>query len=289
MPAADIEVDVGLVRLLLDAQRPDLARLEIRPLAFGWDNFSFRIGDDHVARLPRRAIAAGLIENEARWLPELAPDLPLPVPTPEFVGEPMDRYPWRWLITPFIPGQPAGEVTAFDVARCSEQIGDFLKQLHQVAPSEAPANPYRGGPLTDRDAATRQRLDAVADRRARGRLARLWAEALSADLFEGSPVWIHGDLHPQNLLVADRVLAGVIDFGDITAGDPATDLAVAWSLASDFQDRFWEAYGPSGDSLRLRARGWAISLGLAYVASSADNPSMERIGETTLRAVLDLS
>jgi len=289
MPAADVEVDVGLVRLLLSAQRPDLARLDIRPLAFGWDNFSFRVGVDHVARLPRRAIAAGLIENEARWLPELAPGLPLPIPTPEFVGEPMDRYPWRWLITPFISGQPAGGVIDFDGARCSEQIGDFLKELHHLAPSEAPANPFRGGLLSDRDVATRRRLDAVADGRARGRLAELWSESLSADPFEGSPVWIHGDLHPQNLLVADRVLTGVIDFGDITAGDPATDLAVAWSLAPDFQGTFWEAYGPSGDALRLRARGWAISLGLAYVASSADNPSMERVGETTLRAVLDLS
>ena len=45
-------------------------------------------------------------------------------------------------------------------------------------------------------------------------------------------VWIHGDLHPGNLLVRDGRLSGVLDFGDVTAGDPATDLSVGWMLLS---------------------------------------------------------
>jgi len=289
MPTAEVEVDAALVRALLETQRPELADEEIRPLAFGWDNVSFRLGDDRVARMPRRAMAARLIENEATWLPQLAPGLPLPVPAPEFIGEPEAQYPWRWLIVSFIAGQPAGTVVDLDIPRCAEQMGRFLKALHREAPADAPPNPFRGGPLCHRDETTRQRFEVVEDLPARARLAALWDESLTAVAFQGSPTWLHGDLHPQNLLVVDGALSGVIDFGDITSGDPATDLVVAWNLVSDAHEAFWEAYGSNDDSLRARARGWAISLGLAYLANSADNPTMERIGERTLRSVLDLS
>jgi len=289
MPAAEVDIDVALVRRLLDAQRPDLAGNEIIPLAFGWDNVSFRIGEGRVARFPRRGLAARLIDNEARWLPQLAPSLPLPVPVPEFVGEPTSGYPWRWLIVPFIPGEPAGTVDDIELAECAVQVGRFLGALHREAPPGAPSNPYRGVALADRDEAIRQRFESLGDLPARSRLVSLWNEAVAAPTFTDPAVWLHGDLHPQNLLVADGRLSGVIDFGDITAGDPATDLAVAWSLVPDEHETFWAAYLPGDSSLRTRARGWAIALGLAYVANSADNPVMEQIGECTLRAVVDLS
>ncbi|HEX6222590.1 MAG TPA: aminoglycoside phosphotransferase family protein [Acidimicrobiia bacterium] len=289
MPAAEVEIDSALVRHLLESQRPDLAEAEIAPLSFGWDNVSFRIGASRVARLPRREMAAGLIENEATWLPELAPRLPLPVPAMEFLGEASGRYPWRWLITPFISGEPAGTVPDLDVTGCATQIGGFLAALHRPAPANAPHNPFRGGPLNDRDETTRQRFAALHRPADRARLSSLWDESLTAEPFDGAPVWLHGDLHPQNLLVTDGTLSGVIDFGDITSGDPATDLVVAWSLVGKEHELFWDAYGSTAAALRLRARGWAISLGLAYVANSADNPAMESIGEETLQAVLDLS
>lgn len=289
MPAAEVDIDLDLVRRLIRLQRPDLASAEIRPLAFGWDNASFRVGGARVARLPRREVAAGLIDNEARWLPKLAPGLPLPIPVPEFVGEPVDGYRWRWLIAPYIPGTPAGTLVDLDVAECARQLGGFLKSLHTDAPLDAPINPFRGVPLAARDATTRKRLAVVSDHVERSRLTQLWEEALAATPFDLAPVWLHGDLHPQNLLVDDDRLSGVIDFGDITAGDPATDLAVAWSFAAEHNVGFWEAYGSVDEVLRLRARGWAIALGLAYLSSSADNPIMERIGTRTLRAVLDLS
>ncbi len=289
MPAAEVDIDAALVRRLLEGQRPDLTGAEITPLAFGWDNVSFRIGERRVARLPRRALAAGLVENEATWLPKLAPRLPLPVPAPEFLGEPSAFYPWPWVIAPHIPGVPAGTLPDLDIGVCARQIGRFLRALHQEAPVDAPPNPFRGGPLSDRDEATQQRFPAVPDHAERARLIELWGESLAAEPYEQPPVWLHGDLHPQNLLVVDGQLSGVIDFGDITAGDPATDLAVAWNLVPEEHEVFWEAYGSDDSSLRVRARGWAIALGLAYVANSADNAAMERIGEHTLKAVLGLS
>jgi aminoglycoside phosphotransferase (APT) family kinase protein len=205
------------------------------------------------------------------------------------MGEPSALYPWRWLIAPHIPGVSAGIVTDLDIAVCAGQLGRFLKALHQEAPIEAPSNPFRGGPLSDRDEVTRRRIAAVRERSERARLMELWAGSLAAERYGRPPVWLHGDLHPGNLLVVDGQVSGVIDFGDITAGDPATDLAVAWNLVATDQETFWAEYGSDDTPLRLRGRGWAIALGLAYLSNSADNPMMEQIGEQTLRAVLELS
>lgn len=289
MPTAEVAVDVGLVRSLLDSQRPDLADEAVTPLAFGWDNVSFRLGDSRVARFPRREVAVGLITNEARWLPHVAPRLPLSVPTPEFVGEPGVGYPWSWLVVPYLKGQSAAVSKSLDIDQCALQLGRFLACLHTPAPDDAPVNPYRGVPLASRDEKTRRQLSHIANVALREGLESLWVEALAADEFSGPPLWLHGDLHPHNLLVSDGKLSGVIDFGDITSGDPAVDLAVAWSFLAAAPDAFWKSYGRADEVMKVRARGWAVALGLAYVSNSADNPVMEAVGERTLAAVVNVS
>jgi aminoglycoside phosphotransferase (APT) family kinase protein len=109
-------------------------------------------------------------------------------------------------------------------------------------------------------------------------------------------VWLHGDLHPANILVNDGQVSGVIDFGDITAGDPASDLSVAWMLLPPgCHAIFWSAYqaasgragGPADDALRARARGWALNLAVVFLAHSEDNPVLRQVGRRTLSAVLD--
>lgn len=288
MPPAEVDIEVDLVRTLVADQYPDLAGLPIRRLAFGWDNVSFRLGPDHVARLPRRELSAHLVSNEARWLPELASALPLPVPVPIFLGAPGHGYPWPWLIAPLLRGTPFWESADIDHRSCARQLGGFLAALHRTAPRDAPENPYRGGPLVDRDEATRSRLDSLAGVVDSGRLQAVWSEAHIAKPPSHAPVWLHGDLHAANLLFAGGKVAGVLDFGDITAGDPATDLAIAWTFVpSRHREAFWDVYGNADRDLRLRAKAWALSLGTAYLAFSADNPTMAGIGERALAAVLE--
>ncbi len=288
MPAAEVEISVELVRRLLSEQRPELVDRPLDPIAFGWDNVSFRIGTDLVVRLPRRELAAALIENEARWLPDLAQYLPLPVPVPLFVGDPGEGYPWHWLIAPLLPGVPASTAMRIEYEVCAIQLAEFLVALHHPAPEEAPVNPFRGGPLSDRDTSTRERLEDLEEIVDIDRLVDLWDRALEAPGHASEPVWLHGDPHPGNLLISAGALSGVIDFGDISRGDPATDLALVWSfLPLSQRDTFWESYGDSDPYLRERARGWALSLGAVLLAHSADNPTMRAIGERTLRAVLD--
>jgi aminoglycoside phosphotransferase (APT) family kinase protein len=288
MPAADLDVDVALLRRLLAAQHRDLAHLPIEPLAFGWDNVTFRVGSTLVARLPRREMAAPLVEHEQRWLPHLAARLPLPVPRPVRIGVPSEEYPWRWTLCHYLRGETAALSDVRDDDEVARQLGQFVRSMHQAATPAAPVNPFRGVPLADRSEATGKRLaelDGLIDSR---RLGELWRRALDASPWSGPPVWLHGDLHPCNVLIDRGRVSGVIDFGDITAGDPATDLAAGWMVFGERARRhFRAAAGRVDDATWTRARGWAMSLGVAFLASSADDPPGEAVARTTLEAVLE--
>jgi aminoglycoside phosphotransferase (APT) family kinase protein len=297
MPAAEVEVSADLVRRLLDDQHPDLADLPVEFLANGWDNELYRIGDRLVARLPRRALAAEIIKNEQRWLPGLAPRLPLPIPYPERTGVPACGYPYSWSVVPYLPGVPAAHAS-FDPAGAAAAVGGFLGALHAPAPADAPANRSRGVPLAGRAGTFAANLTLLGgqDRFDRDAVRHAWDAALAAPGYDGPPVWLHGDLHPANILVSDGQVSGVIDFGDITAGDPATDLSVAWMLLpTDGHASFWSAYqaavgtrdGRIDNALRARAKGWALNLGIVFLAHSADNPVLREIGRRTLSAVLE--
>jgi aminoglycoside phosphotransferase (APT) family kinase protein len=291
MPAAEVEVSADLVRRLLADQHPDLARLPVEFLANGWDNELYRVGDELVARLPRRALGAQIIINEQRWLPGLAPRLPLPIPRPERTGVPACGYPYSWSVVPYLPGVPAAQASSFDPAAAAAAVGGFLGALHVPAPADAPANPFRGVPLAERAGTFAANLALIGGQVDRDAVLRAWVAALTAPGYDGPPVWLHGDLHPANILVNDGQVSGVIDFGDITAGDPASDLSVAWMLLpTGGHAIFWSAYQAAGgradDAVRARARGWALNLAVVFLAHSEDNPVLRQVGRRTLSTVL---
>ena len=287
MPAAEVDVSVELVRQLLAEQHPDLAGLPLGVLANGWDNMVCTVGADLLARLPRRALAAELVMHEQRWLPMLAPGLPLPIPAPVRVGRPAGRYPWNWSVVPFLPGEVAALAAPDDLASAAVALGEFLAALHVPAPPDAPVNPFRGGPLAGRASRVTEHLGLVASGTEAGAARAIWDSAAEADPWAGPPAWVHGDLHPANILVNAGQISAVIDFGDLTSGDPANDLSVAWMLLPAKERAiFWHAYGQADDHTRARARGWALSLALVFLTYSADNPLMAQIGTHTFREVL---
>jgi aminoglycoside phosphotransferase (APT) family kinase protein len=286
-PAGEVALDASLVRALLREQHPDLAHLVPVKVAEGWDNALFRLGNELAVRLPRRAASAMLIEHEQRWLPQLSERLPLAVPVPVRVGVPSLTFGWAWSVVPWLPGQSLLQAALPDPVGTAAVLARFLRALHQPAPVDAPRNPWRGVPLEARTAALHQhlqQLDGVVNRTA---ILGLWNRALSAPKWPGPALWIHGDLHPGNLLVSDDRLSAVVDFGDLTSGDPATDLSVLWMLPRAIRSRFEAWTGENSDALRLRARGWALALGLAYSAQSRDDAPMAALGERTISAALN--
>jgi aminoglycoside phosphotransferase (APT) family kinase protein len=207
------------------------------------------------------------------------------VPVPIRVGAPSDAFPWAWSVVPWFDGLPASTLQPAGRRAWARALADFIADLHLPAPEDAPANPYRGVPLAARDAVVRPRLTSF---EASGRLLAVWESALRAPPWDGPPVWLHGDLHPANLIVRDRRLAAVIDFIDLTSGDPATDLATAWLTfdaagRADFRAALDARCGHRAETW-ARARGWALALASAIADDT--NRAMAALAAHTLRHVL---
>ncbi|MFJ3384831.1 MULTISPECIES: aminoglycoside phosphotransferase family protein [unclassified Curtobacterium] len=287
-PAAEFTVDVPLVRALLADQHPDLAGLPLEVVADGWDNVVVRLGDLLAVRLPRREAAARLIEHEQRWLPEIAERVAaiVPVPDPVRIGRPALGYPWSWSIVRWLPGTAAGVRPGGTAV--AEALAAFVGLLHVPAPADAPVNPVRAVPLATRSDAVLERLR-TADVPRAGALAALWRTAAALPAYAGPPVWVHGDLHPFNLLVepgphGDR-LSAVVDFGDVTAGDPAVDLATAWLTLDREARRTFRALVAADDDTWTRARGWAVSIASALATS--DDSAFRTVARRGIDATLD--
>jgi aminoglycoside phosphotransferase (APT) family kinase protein len=293
-PPAEVEIDTALLRKLLQEQLPELAEQPLQLLDTGWDNVSFRLGSHRVVRMPRRASAVPLIENEQKWLPLLAPRLPIDVPAPLAVGRPGPGYPWPFSVLPWLPGRTADlDPPAADQA---ERFAEFLHALHQPAPADAPSNAYRGVPLAERAAATEERMV-----RLRGETNALTPEVEAAwrTGLDAAPArearWLHGDLHARNVLVDEGNFSAVIDWGDITVGDGATDLAAVWMLFDDARarQRVREAYTEARGAKPLvatwqRALGWAVFFGVVLLDSGRiDDRRHAAMGEATLRRITE--
>jgi aminoglycoside phosphotransferase (APT) family kinase protein len=272
------QIDAPLVRRLIAAQFPEWAGLPIRPVAAGgWDNRTFHLGDDMSVRLPSASAYALAVDKEHRWLPVLAPRLPLPIPVPVAKGEPAEGYPYRWSVYRWIDGEPAAADGIKDLSDFAADLAGFLVALGRVDPTGGPApgqhNWFRGGPLRKYDEETRDAIDAL-----RGHIPgdvawEIWQTALRAT-WDGRPVWFHGDIASGNLLLRHGVLGAVIDFGTSGVGDPSCDLAIAWTLLS----------GPSREAFRTglsadpgtwaRGRGWALWKALiTYAGSRQTDPA----------------
>ncbi|WP_106401833.1 phosphotransferase [Actinocorallia populi] len=271
MTHTEIEITAELVRDLLRDQHPDLADRPVRLGARGWDNQLWRVGDDLAVRLPWATQSAdALLRKEYDWLPGLAPRLPLPVPVPQRFGEPSALFPRPWIVTTWVPGEPADRAPVTRAAEAADALAAFLTALHRPAPDGAPIGRDRGGPLGEhsegflRQLASAAEMGLVPDPDA---VRAVWDDAAAAPGWAGPALWLHGDLHPANVLTADGALCGVIDFGDLCAGDPACDLAAAWILLpDDTVDLFHAAYRPTADAATLRrARGWAVGRALSGI------------------------
>jgi aminoglycoside phosphotransferase (APT) family kinase protein len=283
--AADIFLDELLVRRLLRAQHPDLAELNLRLVANGWDNDLYRLGADLVVRLPRRRVAVPLIESEQRWLPAIAARVSVTIPTPVRVGLPSDDFPWPWTITGWFEGTIASQTPFAEHGALATDLAGFVRELHTAAPLDAPANPFRGVPLAERGVAFLDRLGTGTVPHL-GEVDRIWQDALRAEPWTGAPVWLHGDLHPANILTRDGHLAAVLDFGDLTSGDPASDLATAWLTFDPDGRAAFRASLEYDEATWRRARGWVVVLASAFLANSADSPAMLRIGTHAIDQVI---
>jgi aminoglycoside phosphotransferase (APT) family kinase protein len=290
--AADVVVpviDEHLARRLVDAQFPQWASLPITPVRFGGvDNRTFRLGDEMSVRLPSADWYALQVDKEQRWLPVLAAQLPLPIPTPVAKGVAGDGYPYSWSVYRWLHGEITTEPAIGDWTEYAITLAGFLAALQRVDASEGPApgrhNFYRGGPLTTYADETIRAIETLGDEEIQiDAVRRAWDDAM-ATTWRRDPVWFHGDVATGNLLLDGGRLAAVIDFGCSGVGDPACDVVIAWTLL----------VGPSRDAFRTtlgvdpgtwsRGRGWALWKALITLVDELDRDTGDA---TVARPVID--
>jgi aminoglycoside phosphotransferase (APT) family kinase protein len=257
---SEIEVSEDLVRDLLREQHPDLAELPIREVAGGWGNQMWRLGDDLAVRMQRMDTSPDLQLKERRWLPLLASRLPLPIPTPVRSGTPSERFPKIWTVMTWVQGTPLDHCSISRGDHAADLLAAFLKALHVEAPADAPDASDFGAHPKECTGGFEHFLQAVdLEGFAVDDIRTVWDEAVAAVEWRSPRVWVHGDLHPANVVIADGTLAGVVDFGAVFAGDPAWDLAAAWLLLPPGSAlRFFDSYAQADEATVRRARGLAV-------------------------------
>ncbi len=270
-PAADPpEITADLVRRLVAEQLPHLAGRAVTPVPRqGWDNRTFRLGDDLTVRLPSAAGYVAAVEKEDRALPLMAAHLPVPVPVPVATGRPSAAFPFPWSVRRWIDGEPLDHARDVDRDGLARDLAAFLVALRAVPAADGPVagrhSFFRGchpGVYGDEVAEALVRLGPRVDAAA---CRAVWQDAVTT-AWPGPPVWFHGDVAAGNLLVAGGRLAAVIDLGTCGVGDPACDLVVAWTFFDAPERReLRDAVGLDAATWR-RARGWALWKALVTVA-----------------------
>jgi aminoglycoside phosphotransferase (APT) family kinase protein len=293
MHADEIETDASLVRRLLEAQFPQWAALPVEPLpSGGTDNALYLLGGDMVVRLPKRERTSGTLEKERRWLPELAPLLPLDVPLPLADGRPGEGYPCEWAVYRWLEGDDATAAPVGDAALLASDLAAFVAALHRIdlagGPGPGEHNFGRGEPLAARDDGTRAAIASLQDELDTAAVTAVWEAALLAPGWAKPAVWVHGDLDLRNLLVDGGRLSAVIDWGCLGVGDPACDVALAWKVLPAEHRAGFRAALAVDDATWARAAGWVLSqavMALGYYTLET-NPILVLEGRRWLDEIL---
>jgi aminoglycoside phosphotransferase (APT) family kinase protein len=262
MHADEVEIDISLVRRLLAAQFPHWADLPVEPVdSAGTDNAMYRLGEDMAVRLPRIDGAVRDVEREQRWLPRLAPLLPVAVPAPLGMGMPAEGYPWHWSVYRWLEGENPTVDGLAEPGLLAKDLADFVTALRRIDTTDGPPA-GRGVPLARRDAPTRAAIEDLHGTVDTGAATAAWEQAVQIPEWPGPAAWVHGDLSPGNVLIAQGRLSAVIDFAGVGVGDPTVDLIVAWNLLPAGARNLFRAALQVDDATWSRGRGWALSIAL---------------------------
>ncbi|WP_425874223.1 aminoglycoside phosphotransferase family protein [Streptomyces sp. DT193] len=280
-------IDAALVKRLIAAQFPQWSGLPVVPVEVdGWDNRTYRLGEDMAVRLPTAAGYAPAVDKECDWLPRLAPSLPVAIPSVLAKGAPGEGYPFSWSVRSWLDGQTASPERVGDLTQFATVVAEFLLALQRCDTTGGPLagahSWYRGASPAHYDDETRRCLAALTGRIDTARAIKVWDAALSVERHK-APVWFHGDIAPGNLLVAGGKLTAVIDFGTSGVGDPACDLVIAWTMFfGDSRDAFRYKVGQDHGTW-ARARGWALWKALLTLVECTDTD--EQRASTNLRVI----
>lgn len=281
----EIIIDAKLVKNLIDEQFPQWSQLPMRAVKVsGWDNRTFHLGDEMLVRMPSSEDYAWQVEKEQKWLPKLAPHLPLKIPVPLAMGMPSQDYPWNWSIYRWLPGETAAIDPINNLENFAKQLAEFLNTLRRIDTAGGPVagfhSFYRGGSLKMYDQETRRAIETLKNKIDTKLATTIWETALQSE-WQNAPAWVHGDMSAGNLLVQHGQLSAVIDFGQLAVGDPACDLVVAWTLFKNESRMIFRNTINLDKSTWERACGWVLWKNLIVLAkiSNPNNTESKKANE----------
>lgn len=269
-----MDIDALLVKKLIAKQFPEWNELLIKPVAtHGWDNRTFHLGQEMVVRLPSNEDYAPQILKEFKWLPILSKKLSYQITRPIALGHPSTEYPWHWSINNWIEGETASIKRLPNINQFAHELGHFITELQSIDSANGPEagahNFYRGGCLSAYDHEMQMAIPKIKNIRERTIATRLWHDALASN-WENKPVWVHGDIATGNLLVLDGQLCAVIDFGLLSIGDPACDLAIAWNFFTGESREIFKKSIVLDQNTWIRALGWTFWKALCWPVKGMD-------------------
>lgn len=278
-----VKITLSLATELIAEQFPQWASLPIQPVEVsGWDNRTFRLGQEMSIRLPSVECYAAKVQKGQEWLPFLAPQISVPIPKPLALGQPSKNYPWHWSIYRWIEGKSANIIRIDDLnlSLIATQLAQFLKELHTIDSTHGlkpgAHNFYRGDSPAVYDHETRSAIEQLRNCIDADAATSVWEKAISSQ-WEKNPVWIHGDFSAGNILIKDKTLAGVIDFGGMAIGDPACDLVIAWTFLKNESREIFKSQVNLDPDTWARARGWALWKALITLAPLQDKNCPEAL------------
>ncbi len=286
-----MKIDTCLVKRLVSSQFSRWEGLPIKSVApGGHDSRTFRLGQAMSVRLPSRATYAAHVAVEHEWLPKLGPELPQPIPVILGKGSPALEFPWPWSILSWIPGETASIDRIADMVELARRLAGFLNCLQSIdatgAPEPGKHNFFRGGDLAVYDAETRESIELLQEVIDPYAATSIW-EAAMEERSHREPVWVHGDVADGNLLVKEGRLCGVIDFGQLVAGDPSCDVTIAWTLFSAKSREAFRAELAVDEGTWVRGRGWGLWKALLQLREHRSNDPKEAAkAERVVRDIL---
>lgn len=285
-----IEITTELVRRLINSQFPQWRDLALRPVEkSGHDNRTYRLGSEMTVRLPSHECYASAVEKELTWLPIFKPLLSLPIPAPVAKGAATDEYPLPWSVNRWIEGDTVTRANIRDQNEFAEDLAGFLKDLEAIDASRGvpagPQNFHRGGNLAVYDNDTRSIIETLSGQYDRRLLTEIWELSL-ATRYQSAPLWLHGDVAVGNLLVKDGQLCGVIDFGTMGAGDPSSDLVMAWNFFDDVSRKIFLTCMNFDEDTVNCARGWALWKALITFAWNEKGTEASNWGKQVIDVII---
>jgi aminoglycoside phosphotransferase (APT) family kinase protein len=291
MHADEVDTDPSLVQRLVAGQFPEWADLPIEPVyPLGTDNANYRLGADKLVRLPRQEEKVAPLERELEWLPIFAQAVSLAIPEPLGRGEPADGFPFPWAVFTWVEGENVAVEEIADPERSAVELAELVLAIRSLDATDAPPG-LRDGTLRELDDWVRSGAAKLVGRYDAEGLLAAWDEALEAPPWDGPPTWCHCDLDLRNVLFRDGRPYGVLDWGWAGAGDPASDVAVAWKiLPAAARHAFWEALG-ADEAEMMRAPGWTLMqcAGALSYYTPENNPALFHEAERWLDEILGLT